>query len=582
MSARSTTRSPFRPLVAATFIALGVSTLPPLAAQAAEDQSRPRTLVVGPHGDDSAAGTAAAPLRTIGAAISRASAGSTIVVRGGSYHESVTVPSGKRLTIEAAPGDRAWLDGSQVVRGWRSTSDGFVHSGWRTSFDSSPTYSWGASDGTEPGWSFVNERRPLAAHPDQVWIGGVAQRQVSARSQLEPGAFYVDEDADKLYLGSDPAGREVRASTLAKALSVRAAGTTLRGIGVRRFAPSVPHMGAVTIEARDVELSRVAVRSNATTGMHVMAAGVTLRHVSFGDNGMLGMSATYADGLRLLHVRTTGNNTEGFNHAPVAGGIKIGRTRGVRVVGGTATGNDGTGLWFDESTQRIRVLDSVVRNNGHHGISLEISDNARVVDTVIAGNADDGIKVNNTSRVDLWNNTIVDNGRPVNIVQDDRRGSDPRVPGHDPRHPVPAPGMTWINEDVSVHNNILGRGQADANCLLCVEDYSGEFSADELGVRASGNVYVRANSSSPSWAVVWSRGAGNPAVFTSLADFARSTGQERPHLALVGRAAVTGDDLAAAAVVTRATGRVAQPLPTALARALGRQPGVRHLGAWVG
>ncbi|GAA4378212.1 right-handed parallel beta-helix repeat-containing protein [Nocardioides caricicola] len=563
-------------------LALVASTLPPAAAQAsAPDSPRARTLVVGPHGSDSAAGTPSAPLRTIGAAISRAGSGSTIVVRGGQYHESLTIPSGKRLTIEAAPGDRPWIDGSQPVHGWRATADGFVHHGWRASFDSSPTYTWGASDGTDPGWSFVNPQRPMAAHPDQVWIGGAAQRQVSSRAQLRPGAFFVDERADRLYLGSDPAGRDVRASTLATALAIRASGTTIRGIGVRRFAPSVPHMGAVTVEARDVTLARVSVRGNATTGVHVMAPGVALRHVSLVDNGMLGLSATYADGLRLMHVRAQGNNTEGFNHAPVAGGIKIGRTRGVRVVGATATGNDGTGLWFDESTQGIRVLDSVVRDNDHHGISLEISDNARVVDTVIAGNTDDGVKVNNTSRVGLWNNTIVDNGRPVNIVQDERDGSDPDVPGHDPRRPVPAPGLTWINSDVSVHNNILGRGQADANCLLCVEDYSGRFSAAELGVRASGNVYARANRSAPNWVVVWSRGAGNPAVFTSVSEFARTTGQERPHLAVVGRPAVTRD-LGATAVVSRAAERVAQPLPAALARSLGRPAGVRHLGAWVG
>jgi hypothetical protein len=141
--------------------------------------------------------------------------------------------------------------------------------------------------------------------------------------------------------------------------------------------------------------------------------------------------------------------------------------------------------------------------------------------------------------------------------------------------------MTWVNERASVHNNILGRGRADANCLLCVEDYSGRFSAAELRVQASGNVYVRASRSAPSWVVVWSRGAGDPAVFTSLAEFARATGQERPHLGIVGRRAVTRD-LHATAEVNRATQRVARPLPAAIARALGRKSGVRHLGAWVG
>jgi hypothetical protein len=566
-------------LVAALAVGLGALSAPVTTAANAASAAAPHTYVVSRHGDDAASGSAHSPLRTIGAAVSRAPSGSTIVVRGGSYHEAVTVPAGRSLTLEAAPGARVWLDGSQRVRGWRPSGSGFVHRGWATHFDASPTYSWGAPDGDEPGWSFVNDRRPMASHPDQVWIGGRAQRQVSSLSALDRGTFYVDERNDRLHLGSDPAGRVVRASTLARALELRAAGTTVRGIGVRRFAPSVPRMGAVTVEAPDITLSRLTVRDNATTGVHVGAAGAVVRRVRLIRNGMLGMSATYADGLRLLHVRSRENNTEGFNTAPVAGGIKVGRTRGVRVVGATVTGNAGTGLWFDESSHRIRVVGSTIRHNVRHGISLEISDGARVADTVIAGNGGDGIKVNNTSRVALWNNTVVGNGRAIDIVQDDRRGSDPDAPGHDPRQPVPAPGMTWVNGPVRVLNNILGRGRNDANCLLCVEDYSGRFSGEEMRVHAIGNVYVRANRSAPAWVAVWSRGAGDPAVFTTVAAFRRETGQEQRHLSLVGRPALTGSGRPTS-VVSTATRRVAEPLPPALARLVDREVGVRHLGAW--
>jgi hypothetical protein len=245
------------------------------------------------------------------------------------------------------------------------------------------------------------------------------------------------------------------------------------------------------------------------------------------------------------------------------------------------TRNAGTGLWFDESTHAIRVFDSTLSRNRGHGLALEISNGARVADTLVAGNGGDGIKVNDTSHVALWNNTVVGNGRPVNIVQDDRDAADPGTEGHDPRFPVPAPGMTWVNGPVQVHDNILGRGRADANCLLCVEDYSGRLTARDMRVESSGNVYERTSRSAPAWAVVWSRGAGDPAVFDSVAGFARTTGQERPHLELVGRRAV-GPTHRATAVVRRATARVAVPLPAGLARALGRPAGIRHLGAWLG
>ncbi len=90
---------------------------------------------------------------------------------------------------------------------------------------------------------------------------------------MRPGTFYVDDVGDRLYLGTDPTGRSVRASTIAKAVSIRGANSSMAGIGVRRFAPSVPHMGAVTIEAPDVTLSDMRIERNATTGLHVSARG---------------------------------------------------------------------------------------------------------------------------------------------------------------------------------------------------------------------------------------------------------------------------------------------------------------------
>lgn len=567
-----------RPAVAVlAAVSVGATLAPALAPAAVAARSGP--VVVSPSGDDSASGSASAPLRTISAAVRKAPAGGTVLVQGGSYHETVTVPAGHPVSIEAAPGAEVWLDGSRPVRGWERTAQGYVHRDWQVSLDSSPTYTFGESDHTEPGWSFVNDEHPMAAHPDQVFIDGRAQREVAGLAELAPGTFYVDDGNDQLHLGSDPTGREVRASILPRALQLRAEGTTIDGIGVRRYAPSVPHMGAVTVEAPDVKLTGMTIRENATTGVHVGAAGAVVRRVRLVANGMIGMSATYADGIQIINVVSRRNNVERFNTSPVAGGIKVDRTRGVRVVGARITGNAGTGLWFDESARQIRVFHSTVRDNLGHGMSIEISHDARVADTLVAGNAGHGIKVNDTSEVAIWNNTVVGNGRAINIVQDDRRGSDPDAAGHDPRRT--SPRLSWITGPVRVSNNILSRGANDANCLLCVEDYSGELTAAEMRVEAVGNVYARTDQQAATWAVVWSRGAGNPAVFTSVSAFSSATGQEQRHLSLVGRRAVTAAGRATPAV-RAATARIAVPLPADLAQAVGQPAGVKHLGAWLG
>jgi len=548
-----------RTFLAALPLSLAAAALP--AAEGADPSPDRRaaassTLHVAVDGSDRAAGTAARPLRTIGRAIDRAAPGATIVVHAGTYHEGFVVPDGKPLTILTR--GRVWLDGSRAVKRWRAADGRFVSDGWTARFDASPTYTWGAPDNTEPNWQFVNPARPMAAHPDQVWVNGKPQRQVASRDRVRPGTFYVDEAAHRLYLGTNPRGKRVRASDIAKAISIRAAGTRIRGINVRRFAPSVPHMGAVTAERDRVVLERMVIRDNATTGLHVMGADSVLRRVRVVRNGMLGMSGTHADRLRMVRVVARRNNVEGFNQSPVAGGVKIGRTDEVSVVRGTFADNDGTGLWFDEGVHHMTVVDSLVRGNKHHGISLEISSLALVTDTVIAGNADNGIKVNNTSDVSLWNNTFLRNGRSINIVGDDRS---PRL------------------GPVEVHNNILSAPNRSANCLLCVEDYTDRFTAEQIGVRASGNVYQRAAADRPRWAVVWSRGAGNPATFDTVAEFRQRTGQEARHLELVGTRAVTASYRPTTAVRKR-TG-IAEPTPTRLARIARVRAGGQHLGAWV-
>jgi parallel beta-helix repeat protein len=433
-------------------------------------------VVVSPSGSDGASGAVGSPLRTLGRAIAVAGSGKTIVLRGGSYHESVVIPSDKRLTIQSWPGEAVWLDGSVPVSGW-SASGGRWKTSWSVRFDHSPTYTRGAADNTAANWGFVNPAYPMAAHPDQVWVGGVAQRQMKSLSQVGAGSFFYDEANKTLWLGSNPSGTSVRASSLVQALRIESASSVVRGIGIRRYAPSVPDMGAVTVERPNVTVENVAITDSATTGLHVGAggstiSGVTLRNLYIANSGMLGMSATYADGLTLDQVVSEHNNTEHFNTAPVSGGVKIARTRGITITNSVFRNNDGPGIWIDESSYNTTIDHNDVRNNTKHGIALEISAKAKVTNNTVAANGGFGIKVNNTSSVTLTSNTFDGNyDRSVNLVQDTRRPTSATTPGRDKRQPFPDPTMTWLLGPVTVTNNTIANQHA-GTCMLCVEDYS--------------------------------------------------------------------------------------------------------------
>jgi len=485
-------------------------------------------IVVSPSGSDSAVGSEAAPVLTLGHAIAIAPSGATIVLRAGSYHESVVIPSTKRLTVQAWPNEAVWLDGSVAVTAW--TASGSLWSApWSVHFDHSPTYTRGAADGTGV-WGFVNAAYPMAAHPDQIWVAGVAQRQVSSQAEVGPGSFFYDETANTLWLGTDPTGQEVRASDLNTAMRIASDSSILRGLGIRRYAPSVPDMGTVTVERSNILIENVALTDNATTGLEIGSGnatnGVTLRNDYIANNGMLGVAATYANGITVDHVLSENNNTEHFNTAPVSGGMKIARTRGITVRDSVFRNNDGPGLWIDESSYDATLTGNEMRNNSKHGIALEISSKATITNNTVVGNGGNGLKINDTSSVTISNNTIDSNAdRSINLVQDTRLPTSPTSPGTNPRQPYPDPTMTWLLGPVHLTNNVIAN-QTGGNCILCVEDGSHTRSAAQMGVTANGDTYIRPNPAFPKYFVVWSRGAGDPAVYYSLATFQTGTRQE--------------------------------------------------------
>ncbi len=332
-------------------------------------------------------------------------------------------------------------------------------------------------------------------------------------------------------------------------------------------------MGTITVEAPNVTLTDMRIMDNATTGVHVMAPGVTVRRVVLARNGMMGMTATQADGLQVRGVRVRRNNAELFNAAPSAGGLKIDRSSEITVRDSTFVANHGTGLWFDESVYRLAVVGSRMAKNDGHGLALEISGSADVVDNLIVDNAGDGIKINDTDHVRVWNNTLARNGRPLNVVQDGR-DVDPDGSYRDWTLP-----LTYRNGPISLSNNVVAAPRSSANCLLCVEDYSGRFSAEDMQVTALGNLYQRTRADNPGWAVVWSVGPGDPAVFDNLEAFRAQTGQESPGKLLTGQAAVSATNNLTSAV-RRLRSHVALPVPAWLAELAGVRAGARHLGSW--
>ncbi len=80
--------------------------LAPLTLDTPAASAAGATIHVSPTGSDTAAGTSTNPVRTLARAVSMATSGSTVLLRGGTYRESVQV-YGKDVDIVGAPG-RPW------------------------------------------------------------------------------------------------------------------------------------------------------------------------------------------------------------------------------------------------------------------------------------------------------------------------------------------------------------------------------------------------------------------------------------------------------------------------------------------
>ena len=513
-------------------------------------------------GSDSNPGTASAPLRSVSRAVVNSSSGQTIVLRAGEYHETVDIPRDKALTIQSYPGEAVWFDGSRAVSAWTKTGSTWIHTGWTTQF--AHNASFGAS-GNDP--SFINPSYPLAPYPDQIFVDGVALRQVAGASQVTAGTFAVDDANDRLILGSDPTGRAVRVSALENAFRVRGQGSTIRGIGVRRYATPIHEFGAVQIAADDVAIRNLVVRDNASLGISANGKRAVIDHVTVTSSGMLGVHGNNADGVTVSNSVITGNNSERFNETPTAGGLKITKSRDVTVSNNDVSQNLAFGIWLDESIVGFKVFSNRAVGNTAAGIHVEISDTG-----VVAGNTSldnrEGIFLYNAGNVKVFNNLVAGNRvQDIHLKQDERRQSDTSFIGQDRRYPIPDPAVPWLLRNITIANNLLASGGPRS---MWVRDVTGQIDPDTMNISIVGNFLRRPTGNDVT--LVWVESGPKYFFDRSAADLAsrnpawlnsESSGNLGPAL-LIAEAGARHDEAAA--------------IPADVASILGQPAGLRYFG----
>ena len=509
-------------------------------------------LFVTARGSASGSGTSQSPYGSLAHAVAKAPSGATLVLRAGTYHESVTIPIGKKLTIQSYPGEAVWLDGRSKVTGWQPSGSTWAVSGWNHNFDHRVSFSKG-SDETSRWTDSVN---PYAGYPDQVWIDGVVQRQVGAASQVTAGTFYVDTAQKRLVLGSDPSGKTVQASTLQKALTLAGSGSTVRGLGVRGYATTVNQMGAITAEVPKITLENLVVTQNATIGLYAWAADHRFRNLTITKNGLMGIGANKADRLSLTDSQIDGNNVERFKPAPVSGGMKITASSDVVIEGNSFSNNTTAGLWFDMSAYNATIVGNTISGNGRYGLLYEASEKALIADNMFANAGHTALMIYNAGNVQVWNNTFSANARTFWFMQDERRQTDSSL----------ATKIPWVVKNITVKNNVISYGTG--SCPLLTQDVTRKWYGNDFGITLDSNLYHRASSTAPSNFACWANGGAGTRSFKTLDDFRAHTGGDQRSKLLEGASPLTPSYTLTSSAAKLVSG-IASPLPSSIATRIG-------------
>ncbi len=509
-------------------------------------------------------GTKDDPFGSLEYAVSKAPAGATLVLRAGRYHESLLIPSNKTgIVIQNHPGEAAWLDGSEPVTNWKASGTQWVANGWNHLFDH--RIMSGAVDETS---RWVDSSRPLASHPDQVWINGAALTQVASEQAVVPGTFYVDKYGRRLVIGDDPAGKTVEASSLQRALEIHAKNAVLRGIGIRRYATTDDQYAAVIAGVSGISFENVVVADNAWIGIAGWASGQRYRRVTVTGNGIMGFGGNQTSDLVIENSVFRGNNAQGFKPTPIASGMKITRASKVllrnNVVADTPYAG---GVWFDVSSSRLTIVGNAIFGNAA-GLMIELSENAVVADNQIYGNDGTGVRIQASGSVDVWNNTIVGNPRPFAAWEDGRRQDVASL----------AATIPWKVADIDVHNNVMSMTGA-FGCPILTQDETQVLYGNDFGITSNHNTFHRPGAATPANFACWANGIYQVKSFKNLTQFRAGTGNDKSSTLTHGASPVDGRGVLTSAT-RRSVSSTATALPASIAAAIGQAPGTLMLGAF--
>jgi len=269
-----------------------------------------------------------------------------------------------------------------------------------------------------------------AGYPNVVFMDDKPLTAVDTRSEVGAGKYFFDYGADKIYLGTNPAGHLLEAAVSTYAFAGAATNVTISGLTIEKYATpiqngtigyNIPPVGW-TIEQNEVRLNfSVGILGGTDTK-------IIDNHVH--NNGQMGLGGNGNNILVQGNKIASNGFWSGIDILWEGGGTKFAETDGLIVRGNFSHDNYGYGLWTDIDNTGTLYEDNRVERNSHGGIVHEISYDAVIRNNTFVGNGVDfpqwlwgaAIQIQNSSDVVIYGNTIdmTAGGNGISLIQQDR------------------------------------------------------------------------------------------------------------------------------------------------------------------
>jgi parallel beta-helix repeat protein len=414
---------------------------------------------------------------TLTAAIERVKTGDAIVMRGGTYRTGNLLLN-QGITIQAYADEQPVMKGTLEATEWQNLGNGLWVTSWTNLFPARPE-SW---------WQRLRSGKQTPLHRfnnDMVFVDGKFLQSAGWEGEVDDNTFYIDYEAGRIYIGTDPANRLVEITAFDCAIHrithechgkvSDKKGPVIRGITFTQYAYRAIEIDGTNPEGISPEsnhgkevtgtiLEHCTISYCSRVAAYLRGDNMIIRHCRISDTSTEGIYILSSSDVLLERNIFMRNNIEMITgYYPAA--VKIfNQCYRVTFLDNLVTDlPNSNGVWYDVGNVDGRFLNNWVQNVGTTGMDVtrrrpwpsdngfffEISKGAVCAGNVFV-NCDNGIFVLNSSDVQIYQNTMVNSS--VCIARDARSA----VGDHFGWHPSTGPDVDKRDGHIFINNLLTG------------------------------------------------------------------------------------------------------------------------------